>query len=64
MKKTEKILDSIWSVILFDTLMAVIFFSRGMAAAGVIFTVGTVMICVLAGIANRVVRVKKDHGQW
>ena len=53
MKKTEKILDSIWSVILVDAMIALALFSQGRTAAGVIFAVGALMITLIAAIFGR-----------
>jgi hypothetical protein len=53
MKKTDKILDSIWSVILVDVMIALALFSQGRTAAGVIFTVGALMITFIAAVFGR-----------
>ncbi len=53
MKSTDKILDSIWSVILVDVMIALALFSQGRTAGGVIFTVGAAMIALIASVLGR-----------
>ena len=53
MKSTDKILDSIWSVILVDVMIALALFSQGRTAGDVIFTVGAAMITLIAAVLGR-----------
>jgi hypothetical protein len=60
MKKTEKILDSIWSIILVDAMLSAALFSQGRTAAGMVFAAGTLMIALVAAALGKGIDKEKN----